>query len=182
MPAIIIEIADERNRSLLFQPLQDKLRGRWDSQNVAYKRPHPALAKLPRIIPGIQVIVDINKKTVGIVDPLEKSENADLIKALESAKRELPGLMSGTSPKPAVKYTDVGESVIKTWLYWMRRLVDNNQAMMVSDQDSLPKMAEIEAMKGEIRVSQFNPIATRPIMKGDFDRENQPQTAASGKG
>ena len=178
MAAIVIEIADECNRSVLFHPNQMKLRGRWDSQRVSYKRPHPALAKLPPIIPGIQIRVDIQKKLTGIFDPLSLPENAHIINAIKDARQEVSGISPGHDPWPAINRKDCADTEIKTWLYWMRRLVDEGQAVIVGPEDSLPTLEQLEALKGDIHISQFNVLATRPYRKGE---ENEPSAIANQK-
>lgn len=178
MAWIVIEIADGCNRSVLFHPNQMKLRGRWDSQNVSYKRPHAALAKLPPIIPGIQVRVDIQKKLTSIADPLSLPENAYIIAAIKDARQEVSGISPGSEPWPTINRKDCADSEIKTWLYWMRRLVDEGQAIIIGSDDSLPTLEQLEALKGDIHISQFNVLATRPYRKGE---ENEPAAVVNQK-
>jgi len=180
MPVVTVEIADECNRSVMFHPLQQKLRGRWDSQNVSYKRAHQALARLPNVIPGIQIIVDTNRKTRGYFDPLSKPEHAGTIDLLKQAKEEISGITPGCNPWPAVKFDNSSDSDIKTWLYWMRRLVDNGQAILIGDPASLPSMEEIESLKGDVFVGQFNTLATRRFKKDEGKEEPAKTSSKAG--
>ena len=166
MPVVKIEIADECNRSVVFHPLQQKLRGRWDAQNVSYKRAHQALAQLPNVIPGIQVIIDTNRKTRGYIDPLANSEHEETVEKIRVAREQVSGISPGHNPWPPVKFENSTHNELKTWMYWMRRLVDNKQAIIIGNTDSLPTMADIESMPGEIFVGQFNSVATNSIKKG----------------
>ena len=179
MPVCTIEIADECNRSVTFHPLQQKLRGRWDAQNVSYKRAHQALTMLPTMIPGIQIVIDTNRKTRGYIDPLGKPENSEIIEKIKAARREQSGICPGHNPWPAVKFEKSTENELKTWLYWMRRLVDSEKAIIIGPSDSLPTMDEIESMPGDIHVGQFNTVSTNPMKKGAEREGGQPVEAGN---
>ena len=172
MPVVKIEISDKCNRNVMFHPLQQKLRGRWDAQNVSYKRAHQALAQLPTVIPGIQVIIDTNRKTRGYMDPLSNSEHAETVEKIKMAREQVSGISPGHNPWPAVKFENSTHNELKTWMYWMRRLVDSKKAIIIGNADSLPTMADIESMPGDIFVGQFNSVATNSIKKG-AERDSQ---------
>ena len=175
MASITIEIADECNRSVMFHPIKQKLRGRWDRQRVAYKRPHQALTRLPEVIPGIQISVDIHKKARGYRDPLSDPQHVPTLEAIKLAKEEVSGITPGVGPWPAVVYEGSSDSDLKTWLYWMRRLVNSKSAVIISPADSLPSLEEIDAMRGDVFIGQFNEIITRKITKD----EGKPQPVAA---
>ncbi len=173
MPKYSIEIDGECNRSVMFQPTQEKLRGRWRASRILGRQYHASLAKMPGEIPGIVLTVDTEARTCSRVDLLADETNKAVWDQINSVSKDHPELTPKSQPWPPVVYESCSHDTIKTWLYWMRRIVNNKQAVVCQNSE-LPNLAEVERFKGKIGVQQFNSMKTREMTK-DEDANGAPK-------
>jgi hypothetical protein len=158
------------NGSVLFQPLAEKLRGRWTTHKILHTTMHAALQSMPSPIPGEMVGVNIATKTVRKFDPLSLPENADLWNAMKEHYRnyqEYFGMMNKLMP--GYEQAGCDNTVLKTWLYWMRRIVDAGVAIVVPKSAPLPNADLIKKLPGLTQIGQFNETSTRPMYRECFD-------------
>lgn len=152
---ITIEIGDDRNRQVLFAPTQEKLRGRWSNFNSNGARSmHPSLAQMPAI-PGIYLRVNLAKRQLTRLDPLKDTEEGRRI--WEQVQRILEAdsaHFNMMKPWDKVVVDNAPENQVKTWVYWFCRLVESNQAKVISGE--LPTKEELARMPGRALTEQFN--------------------------
>lgn len=115
---IVIEIDDGKNRSVLFPPANEMLRGRFARTNmhagaeVGIKE----LNQLPEI-PGIHVFADLDERSVGYYDPLAFGRNKPVLEKVKLFGKAAERV----DYKPVVgkKFTKVSDEQFTTWLYAM---------------------------------------------------------------
>ncbi len=107
---IEITIDGAKNENLHFRPLQRSLRGAFDLSRVADPQARLKLAEFPRPIPGVHLIVDPEKQTAAIVEPLYDEAHAAIRERIE-----------GMGMKLGPKREEFQGIDVTTWLYWMRR-------------------------------------------------------------
>lgn len=162
---------------------------------------HAELNQMPPSLPGMMLHVSIPKKLCVCRDGWELPQNKELWEQVKAhVEKYSARLECGTKLEPAVVYGEpspgnvvrkIDDGIIKTWLYWMRRLVDNNLAKVVSG--VLPTLDEIATLPGKTRISQFNSDTKRRMHVEDFDAQGdwvglkpgeseRPQLAMAGAG
>lgn len=145
-----IEISGPKNEQLIFAPIGQKLRGRWDFSRTQRDKSDPmkALALATPVIPGIVVVLDTDAKEGRIVDPLLESRDGNVVfaKIQEVAKR-FQGTFDDWQPWPtATHQLDVDK--VKTWAHFMRVAVDCGYATDLSSV-KLPTTEEIAKWPGK---------------------------------
>lgn len=160
---VIVEIATKLNASVRFGPATSILRGRWTSSNAAHLSPSPSgpmreIARIDRI-PGIWIVIDMNKRMASVVDPLaETEEGQEIYRQLRSIQNRFKGRIDQGGPLARTDYQDLSNDELKTWLYWTRRLVDNNMAVII--EGDLPTLDVIKSkMPGGVKLDFW---ATQP--------------------
>jgi hypothetical protein len=180
---IAIEIATAENANVLFGPTNTKLRGRWSgaSRSLRGMTSDAGMNQMPDL-PGQQLILDTNKKTFTVHDPLG---DPDYMETLDSANSVLKAVF-GAESKPDKDYEiDVEDSTaFKTALYWLRRLLDANQARLISGE--VPLLADIrKSVKGDIRKGFWNSFQNDYIeedeSEGGVAVKSSPPKATSSK-
>jgi hypothetical protein len=146
---------EEHNRDPKFPPLGEKLRGTVRSTRMYTDRVNGAIAQVGEI-PGQRIMVDLERRHVKVIDRMTLKENAPIDKAL----RDLARRREDIRDDPNWQYvgdvdTSVSQSKWPTWLWWMRRLVDQGKLKVVSGGDKLPKLAEVLKM-GDIRLNRHH--------------------------
>jgi hypothetical protein len=141
-----IEITGDgsRNENLYFRPLQRPLRGTFDFGRVPEPLAHMKRAEFPRPIPGLRIMVDAEKRTATITDPLHEPAHAAIREKIQAM-----GLMLG----PAAETFDNIDA--NTWLFWMRRAVANGVGKIV--EGKFPEIDEAKARKNFITAEQRDP-------------------------
>lgn len=148
---VVIEIADDRNRSVLWPCTKRLLRGRWLRANLLGITMHRDIQTMPDI-PGMRVSLNCATKTAKTTDPLNEPRQKELCERLKTVLSELFRIPSG--PEKDSEKTNLSPSEVKTWLYWMRRLVDNAQALVISG--ALPELEDIAKLEGETSIQNWN--------------------------
>jgi len=161
---VVIEVGDERNRNIIWSPTKRELRGRWSRVNLTGDELVESLGMLPDI-PGMHIIADGRRKRLVILDPLADPKNAELREKVSKIIKESWRREEG--PEKTVIIENASDTQIKTWLFWMRRLVEGApvvqerrgtsggpQAKIVSGK--LPSYEEIAALPGKTRIEFHN--------------------------
>lgn len=155
MARFIIEVAGPRNESAMFNPIgQERLRGRWSHAKVAHRNKGQGeagellkeLSLVAETIPGLLISLDTDKREGMIVDPLgELPDGRQIhakIKPLFDRYTSNP-LDCGCDPRPRSTYSDLSVDQIKEWAFYMRAMLDCQQAIEVPGTAKLPKKEEI---------------------------------------
>jgi hypothetical protein len=163
-----IEIGDERNRNFMWAPTQEILRGRWERSNLLGDELVAETNQMPDI-PGLWVMVDGRKRELRLLDPLNDPKNRDLSRALSMKVKAFLNLDMG--PQQDRIWENASDSLVKEWLYWMRRLVNGAPVELeigtgmrksggpqakVLPGTQLPSLNEIYALSGGLSVGRFD--------------------------
>lgn len=177
-----IEIAGKRNDNVVFPPVSQLLRGAWDIANTAHLNMVNGpggdwlrdLTTRVRRIPGLVVVVDSDKKKAAILDPLGLPENTELLKTMNLVFKThgRPFDSNGCRPQDTQEYT-LDFDGVKLWLYWMRRLLNGNLAVLCAGSPDLPSLEECDKLPGRRRADPMNiyeQSAESPALakKGEF--------------
>lgn len=168
---VIIEVGDKRNNQKMFSPTRTILRGSWAKANLVSDERVEQVETIPDI-PGIRILISPVRRTALIFDPMSLPENTQLNRDVQEAIKKNFGTQCG--PMEKIAYEDMSDTAIKTWLYYMRRMVDGSKTNGVQWTDakivagSLPTMAEIKALPGMIEMEHFNASAIKCRYKEYF--------------
>jgi hypothetical protein len=161
MPKYIIEVAGPKNQYVIFQPTQQRLRGRLSVAHVAHLRPTEVNAELYREvgdIPGIWIALDTDKKYGEILDPLKETpEGREKMAKINSVLNRYKHVSGGEKRgHDRSQHANLTVDQVKEWLHYMRQMVDDKIALEVTGSASLPKIDEIREMPGKRRRDPFN--------------------------
>lgn len=151
---VVIEVASPRNQQFMWPLTQVVLRGRWCRANLPGITMQPALEKMPDI-PGMRVLCDPSRRIARVFDPLNEPGNQDLLSRCSRVHTECFRVAAGAEQD--VELDSLDDTAVKSWLYWMRRAVDNGMAIVVHG--DLPSMTTIEALPGKTRCGAFDSSA-----------------------
>ena len=147
----IIEVGDDKNRNPQFPPLKLVLRGRWGRDVLVGTTGRNELMSIPEI-PGIYLEINTARRAARMFDPLTLPRYEKTLEELRDPYRRLIG--SEGKPWDDVVRTALNDTDLKTWLYWMARLVQSFKARVV--EGLLPSLPEIEPLPGKTRIELFN--------------------------
>jgi hypothetical protein len=154
MSQYAIEVAGPHNDNLIFSPLQQKLRGRWDMAKVSHRDKTEGMKMLAlavSVIPGQVVALNVDKSIGRIVDPLNDKDGKAILDKCNGVFAQYREVFGGQhDPHPDTTH-NLNVDQVKTWLYAMRRLVDSGLAVPVSGGNPLPELDQIRAMPGRRR-------------------------------
>jgi hypothetical protein len=111
-----IELDGPRNENFFFDPLNRRVRGRWDWNRVDEPQARMMTSVYPRPIPGQRLALDLATGTGYVIEPLRNPNDADA--ALCKERIEANGMRIGPERET---FTDVHKP---TWLFRMKQLVD----------------------------------------------------------
>ena len=158
---VTIEIAGPINENVLFPPLQERMRGRWEKRKLPLGDTGE-IYKLPDI-PGLYIRVDPRSKTLQMIDPLGLPENADLMKEIARKYKEIAGLGSDLSgdkrPREGVRKVVKNDDEVATWLYWMWRLVSEGMAVKISGPDLTLTLLQEAYPEAKVRRNWYDSTA-----------------------
>lgn len=176
---IIVEIAAPKNRNVMFGPLRQKLRGRWDRTQNGAKSVHQSFAEMPDI-PGIRLFIDTKRDVVGLYDPLALGDGQKIMERYDRIHNTWPTYVPQRKPWPPQIIED--KAVIKTWLYEVRKLVDRGRAIIVRGMDRLPSLDEIEKLSGPRGRAFFNSSAdaNKTVDNSPSGRRQRARSSAGG--
>lgn len=168
-----IEVGDERNRSFMWGPTKDILRGRWTRTNLHGDEMVDQTVRMPDV-PGMHIVIDGRKRRLAIIDPLGKQENRNILDEIKVNLKNFSDREQTAHPDKVVE--NATDNQIKTWLYWAYRLlqgapVDKSrrpwsggpQARIVSGQ--MPDFDRLIGFAGKIRSNLYDETTTRRYME-----------------
>jgi hypothetical protein len=164
-PEIEIEFGDERNRVFMWGPTMEKLRGVWTRKNLHSDELVEELATMPDI-PGMRIRVAYERKLAVVYDPLSLEANKALSDRIAAIIFERWRTKQGPDKTTTREKMDADD--LKTWLYGMRRRVDNNEARVIVG--TLPTMEEIEKLPGRTRIEMYNSSSRACKWREEFDK------------
>lgn len=134
-----IEVSGPKNENLFFGPLMRRVRGRYElARTTQHDGKATSLAnRITSAIPGQRIGLNVESGEAYIVEPLR----GDDYEALRNK------LLKKTRLAPARE--DCGKVDLATFVYWLRRLVESNKAVVVVG--DLP-----EQPKGKVKKSFFS--------------------------
>ena len=148
---IVIAVDKPRNGNVYFYPTNCAIEGTfkpWRTPGAKFKPPILALGE----IPGERVHLDVKGKTGRISHALRDPDNAKTLEKVRRAARTCqPPVICGEAPKEDRWFRNLTEEQVNTWLYWMRRLVDEGKATILQGQ--LPGLDELKTRKDILRPS-----------------------------
>jgi hypothetical protein len=149
---ITIEVCGPNNERAKFIPTSEMLRGRWRALAIARFDTHSFLKQLmSRVseIPGICLAIDVEKAIGRRFDPLkETAEGRKIWKDVESILKEFESNIGAMRPWPEARYERMGPDQIKSWLYYMRRMIDGKKAVYAFGSQELPTIQQIAELPG----------------------------------
>lgn len=167
---VIIEVGDERNRSFQWAPTKDYLRGAWLRTNLTPDEGgSKRIAGMPDI-PGMRIEVNGPQRVLRLFDPLALPEHATILEEVQRLCKHWWN--DNVAPFPEKVYREAGKTQIKTWLYWMHRLVSGTpydeenpnrrprrggpQARLI--QGTMPSLMDLLRLPGRIRIGNFDSV------------------------
>ena len=165
---VTIEFGDIRNRNKMFPPTRERYRGHWLRQYMTSDEMTEALANMPDL-PGMRLLFNPSEGRAVAFDPLLLPENENILRTAERVHKEVFHV-DATAQKP-VEYKDLDETDIKSWLYWMRRMVDNKDARIVTG--TLPTLPEIARLAGKTQMEAWNSSARACKFREESDAHNE---------
>jgi hypothetical protein len=142
----VVEIATRLNQNVFFHPVGETLRGRWLTANVSPMSLNSEILKVGDL-PGVRIRVDAPRRKADIFDPMGLPEKRDALEGFQKRCRAELSSMFNEGPLPAKTYQNMSDTDLKTWIYWIRRLVNVNHVEIISG--SVPTLEEIEALPGK---------------------------------
>lgn len=160
---IEIEVAnDEVNSDMMFEPIQERLRGRFLPALVRQESAGKLAMKLPHGLPGQRVRLDLDKGTGEVIEPLADQSHA-------KTRLALAELLTG-HPDGKVQFAPASRAYsaihVPTWLAWMVKAVRAGYAKLVKG--TLPENPPADA-KPRVFSSLSRPKdEPKPIGVGDI--------------
>jgi hypothetical protein len=137
---IVIEINSPTNADLLFRPINEVVRGRFEPARLKMKDKGDLFELFPQGIPGQRIELDEAKAVGVIAEPLREKCHADTAKAVRRACRvrqlgvtddgtDVATEQAGFIPPARKEFSNIHAP---SWAYWMKRAVQSEQAKLVS--------------------------------------------------
>lgn len=149
--AFVVEIANSRNGSVMWPINQTVLRGRWARANVPSASFPERLERMPDI-PGMHIAIDTSRGVGKIFDPLSLPTHKDLLEAINVSHQGAFGTVGG--PERSIEVRQMSDDVIKTWLYWVRRMMDSKDC--ICREGLVPSMEAIIKLPGAYATNVFD--------------------------
>jgi hypothetical protein len=170
---IAIELSGPHNENFLFSPAQKILRGEFLKSRlhdgVVYRQ-GSGLARVHRI-PGQVIAVNLSERKIRITDPLGFRENAKLLKDLAPLISTNP---NGTlSPLEEIVSERASDDQLATFLYWMKRYVEEGKAIQYPGSAPLPE----KLPKGRVQVEFHASNPKYPRYLDEFPNAQQEAAA-----
>jgi hypothetical protein len=133
MSVVEIEVHGKRGSRLFFHPVGKPLRGHINFREIDSKAIRAKGDKWTKPVPGKVIGVNLSTGERYIREPLHEPEH-----------RETRAKIEKSNSLPPEKEVYNGETQ-STWFYWMRRAVDNGDAVLLKGE--LPTLASFEGEK-----------------------------------
>lgn len=151
---IIIEFCAEHNNNFLFVPTQRVHRGRYDR----HKLPAGTTSRRMGAMkidgwPGMYACLDVESHHARIIDPLNLPQYEGQIEKISAVMRSA-NLAKGATEVIADEdrdYPRLTPGGVKTWVFWMRRFVQDGQATLI--QGKFPSEAAVDKWPGRTLVN-----------------------------
>ncbi len=150
-PEIEIEFGDERNRYFAWGPTMEKMRGHWTRKNLHSDELVEELATMPDI-PGMRIRVAYERRLAVVYDPLSLEANKTTCDRIAAIIFDRWRIKAGPEKTTTREKMDADD--LKTWLYGMRRRVNNKEATVIVG--TLPSLDEIDKLPGRVRIEMYN--------------------------
>lgn len=126
---IVIELDHFKNSDVLFYPIQKLLRSRIVPSRTGRRIPEQFFRFEHDAIPGLYIHLNEKKKIGRVTDPLSYPENEGKKLAIDAARRQHAAQRGSSLPKPIAPWKEIVKEnlttdEIRTWKFYMRRLVD----------------------------------------------------------
>ena len=147
---VVIELGTKQNQKVLFHPTGESFRGRWSDAMMKGNSSvnFPELQSLPEI-PGIHISLNGREKVGKVFDPLAEAQYKPLVLKLQAIGKKIDGVSGSpvlAPDGPSSRQTDLNDSQVKTWYYWMKMLVEVGHAVL--RKGTLPSFEEIAEFEG----------------------------------
>lgn len=184
---LTIESANSRLGPVVFNPTKSKLRARFNKGSMIGDEHVASTDMLPDGIPGQRITINIRERRAVIFDPLELPEYRDMLATITAANRSTP-MGKAATYYPRETYENLTNSEIKTWLYEIRKLLDQPTHMTpgwgrdnrperrggplaILIDGKIPTRQEIEDMPGELHCNFFSNSHNGPkVRKREHER------------
>jgi hypothetical protein len=151
---VTIEIGTNRNQNVAWPMTRDILRGHWQKAHLLHQELTEVTTLIPDL-PGQRIKISAARATAWILDPLNLPEFAVTMAKLNFVLGAEPALTGGkVKPATDTEHGNLTPTLIKSWLYWMRRLVDEGKGHVV--EGKLPTLAEIAELPGKTRCQNYD--------------------------
>ena len=149
---IVIEVGDNQNSNIMFNPHRKELRGRWDRHRLPAGTTSVDKGLLAvESLPGARIEVDTETKIARIYDPLkEDPEWAAKMPGINAVLKIALDNANGFAPFET-QVMELNDDGLATWVYWMKRLVQSKKAWL-HEGSTFPE----QNPPGRIRVDFFN--------------------------
>lgn len=151
MTEVVIEIGGDRCRQVLWPLSKEPLRGAWRRGNLVGTTMHQIMQAMPDL-PGQHVSLDAARKVGRIFDPLNDPRMAEVLRKAQAVHKEAFRTEAGAAEDK--RFEHLTDDEVKTWLYYMRRIVDCGEARVVHGE--LPTLEQLETLPGRTRTECYN--------------------------
>lgn len=146
-----VEVADQWNRNAKW-PLDERvLRGRWSRDNVVHDVDDERFRGMPDL-PGLLIHVEGRGRRAAITDPMANPANREVSDKV--SKIIANAQMGSMGPEPDYTVENLSNDDLKSWCYWVRRMLDNKQLRI--HRGTVPSMDEISRMPGKVFKENFD--------------------------
>jgi hypothetical protein len=161
---IEIELGCKRNRPKTWAPTRQVLRGHWLKANLTSDERSEALEPIPDI-PGIRITIEPERRLAVIYDPLGLPRNIEKLREVSEAFLKFSGQKS--TYMESTKHEELSDTDIKTWLYWMARLVKSGDATVTVGE--LPSLNEISKLRGMTEMGHWDSTVRRNRFRETYE-------------
>lgn len=163
---IVVEVGDNHNRHIAFGPPRLTLRGWWKRENLLGYTMDQTMAKMPNI-PGQCIVINCRQRVLRITDPLADPDNRELLQDIRRIYKEAFKVDGG--PEKEYREEDVSDTRLKSWLWEVRKMLDNKQGRVLSGE--VPSAEKIAALPGYRGTEYYNTSARARKYLEEDERE-----------
>ena len=137
---IVIAIDHRKNGAVFFFPIHRALQSAFRPHRTT-GQPKAAINQFS-VVYGERVHLDVKNKTGRITHQMADPENKGLLERIRSAVVEIPILAQMGDPHEDEIHRNLSDEQVRTWLYWMSRLVHQERHATVVQGD-VPKPNDV---------------------------------------
>lgn len=154
IPDFEIEFANDKNRTVLFQPTMEKMRPAWQRQNLNGDELSESLSEMPDF-PGLRIAFSAKDAKATIYDPFILEEYRPVLLKAQAVAKKYWGFEYG--PTKATPYDNLDTNTIKTWLYWLARLHEGKHLKIL--RGTILASVAVKRLPGKIRAAVWDSSA-----------------------